>query len=46
MNPYLAKLRARDQAKSHPQEPSKPSKPIMPVVARGDTTDEIGFEWF
>jgi hypothetical protein len=46
MNPYLAKLRARDQATSHPQEPSKPSKPIMPVVTRGDTTSERGFEGF
>jgi hypothetical protein len=46
MNPYLAKLRARDQATSHPQEPSKPSKPIMPVVTRGDTTAGRGFEGF
>ena len=46
MNPYLAKLRARDQEKRHPQEPSKPSKPILPVVAHGDTTAERGFEGF
>ena len=46
MNPYLAKLRARDQAKGHPQEPSKPSKPILPVVAHADTTAERGFEGF
>ncbi len=46
MNPYLAKLRARDQEKRHPQEPSKPSKPIVPVVTGGDTTAERGFEGF
>jgi hypothetical protein len=46
VNPYLAKLRARDEETSHPQEPSKPSKPIMPVVTCVDTTDEKGFEGF
>ena len=46
MNPYLAKLRARDRETSHPQEPSKPSKPIMPVVPLGDTTAEKGFGGF
>jgi hypothetical protein len=46
VNPYLAKLRARDQEARHPQEPSKPSKPIVPVVTYWDTTDEMGFEGF
>jgi hypothetical protein len=46
MNPYLAKLRARDQEAGHPQEPSKPSKPIVPVVTYGNTTHEIDFEGF
>ena len=46
MNPYLAKLRARDQEKRHPQEPSKPSKPAIPVVTGGDTTAERGFDGF
>src|SRR5262249_47761556 len=45
MNPYLAKLRARDET-HHPQGPSKPSKPISAVVARGSTTAERGFEGF
>jgi hypothetical protein len=46
VNPYLAKLRARDKETSDPQEPSKPSKPIMPVVTRSNTTDEKGFDGF
>jgi hypothetical protein len=46
MNPYLAKLRARDHKTHHPQEPSKPSKRILPVVALGDTTAEMSFEGF
>jgi hypothetical protein len=46
MNPYLAKLRARDQETRHPQGPSKPSKPIVPVVTHGVTTAERGFEGF
>ena len=46
MNPYLAKLRARDQETRHPEEPSKPSKLIVPVVAHGITTAERGFEGF
>jgi hypothetical protein len=46
MNPYLAKLRARDQETRHPQQPSKPSKPIVPVVTHGGTTAERGFDGF
>lgn len=46
MNPYLAKLRARDQETRHPQELSKPSKPIVQVVTHGDTTAGRGFEGF
>jgi hypothetical protein len=46
MNPYLAKLRERDQETRHPQEPSKPSKPIMPVVTHADATIEKRFEGF
>jgi hypothetical protein len=46
MNPYLAKLRARDEEKRHPQEPSKPSEPIVPVVTGRNTTAERGFEGF
>jgi hypothetical protein len=46
MNPYLAKLRARDQESRHPEEPSKPSKPMVPVVTHGVTTAERGFDGF
>jgi hypothetical protein len=45
MNPYLAKLRARDEI-HHPQGPSKPSKPILAVVGHANTTDGTGFESF
>ena len=45
MNPYLAKLRARDEI-HHPQGPSKPSKPILSVVNHANTTGGTGFEGF
>src|SRR5262249_44314517 len=45
MNPYLAKLRARDET-HHPHEPSKPSKPIVTDVTHADTTAERSFEGF
>jgi hypothetical protein len=45
MNPYLAKLRARDEI-HHPQGPSKPSKPILAVVDHANTTGGTGFEGF
>jgi hypothetical protein len=46
MNPYFAKLRARNHETLHPQAPSKPSKPILSVVAHADTTAERGIEGF
>src|SRR5262249_34320688 len=45
MNPYLAKLRARDET-HHPHEPSKPSKRLVTAVTHADTTTERGFEGF
>jgi hypothetical protein len=45
MNPYLAKLRARDET-HHPYGPSKPSKPILSVVDHANTTGGTGFEGF
>ena len=45
MNPYLAKLRARDEI-HYPQGPSKPSKPISAVVDHANTTGGTGFEGF
>jgi len=45
MNPYLAKLRLRDET-HHPYGPSKPSKPILPVVDHANTTGRTGFEGF
>ena len=45
MNPYLAKLRLRDET-HHPCGPSKPSKPILSVVDYANTTGETGFEGF
>jgi len=45
MNPYLAKLRARDET-HHPYGPSKPSKPILPVVDHPNTAGGTGFEGF
>ena len=45
MNPYLAKLRVRDET-HHPFGPSKPSKPILPVVDHANTTGGTGFEGF
>jgi len=45
MNPYLAKLRARDEI-HHAQGPSKPSKPILAVVDHANTTGGTGFEGF
>jgi hypothetical protein len=46
MNPYLAKLRARNHETLHPQAHSKPSKPTSPVVPHGNTTAERRFEGF
>jgi hypothetical protein len=46
MNPYLAKLRARDQEARQPQTSSKPSKPIDPVVTHVDTSAQGSFEGF
>src|SRR5262245_50930305 len=45
MNPYLAKLRLRDET-HHPYGPSKPSKPTLAVVDHANTTDGTGFEGF
>jgi hypothetical protein len=45
MNPYLAKLRAREEI-HHPQGPSKPSKPFLAVVDHANTTDGTCFEGF
>src|SRR5262249_15054211 len=45
MNPYLAKLRARDEI-HHPQGPSNPSKPILALVDHANTTGGTGFEGF
>src|SRR5262245_37331463 len=45
MNPYLAKLRLRDET-HHRYAPSKPSKPILSVVEHANTTGETGFEGF
>jgi hypothetical protein len=45
MNPYLAKLRLRDET-HYPYGPSKPSKPILPVADHANTTGETGFEGF
>ena len=45
MNPYLAKLRLRDET-HHPYGPSKPSKPILSVVDCANTTGGTGFERF
>jgi hypothetical protein len=46
MNPYLPKLRVRDQQTHASQEPSKPSKPTVPVVTYRDTTAGTSFEGF
>ena len=45
MNPYLAKLRSRDET-HHPYGPSKPSKPILAVVDHVNTTGGTCFEGF
>jgi hypothetical protein len=45
MNPYLAKLRLRDET-HHPFGPSKPSKPILSVVDHRNATGGTGFEGF
>ena len=45
-NPYLEKLRARDQEKCHPAAPSKPSKPMLEVEDLGETTAVTCFEGF
>ena len=45
MNPYLAKLRLRDET-HHPYGPSKPSKHILSVVDHANTTGWTGFEGF
>jgi hypothetical protein len=45
-NPYLEKLRARDQEKCHPAASSKPSKPMLEVEDSGETTTVTYFEGF
>jgi hypothetical protein len=45
-NPYLEKLRARDQEKCHPAASSKPSKPMLEVEDSGETTAVTYFEGF
>src|ERR1700738_452089 len=45
-NPYLEKLRARDQEKCHPVASSKPSKPMLEVEDLGETTAVTFFEGF
>jgi hypothetical protein len=46
MNPYLAKLREKEEDKPYPEEPSKPSKRVVPVVTHENTTAERGFDGF